>query len=223
MTKYLKLLFWNMISRDVQVEKIGTRDHWYISTNVLSSKPIVIAAGIGFTMTFELEFARKFADSIILLLDPSETGVNTVRSITLPENIVFIAKALGNNDGIMEFGLPDNPKEGSFISGVLPKDYCNGIIKLESTSVKNLIEQFGFISVDILKMDIEGGEFEVLRNLVKNKIFPRQICLEFHTNKDISIRHTTFEYFKALCILWLHGYCVIYRKGKDLTLLRGAK
>ena len=53
-------------------------------------------------------------------------------------------------------------------------------------------------------MDIEGGEFDVL-NLLNDKIFPRQICLEFHTNKDISIRHTTFEYFSVMhpLVPWL--------------------
>ena len=223
MIKYLKSLFWYMISRDIRVEKIGIRDNWYISTNVLPASPVMIAAGVGFTMTFELEFAKKFVHSKIFLLDPSETGLNTVRLITLPDNITFISKALGGHHGFMEFGLPDNPEEGSFISGTLSKDYCNNRVKFPSTSVENLIEKFALNSVDILKMDIEGGEFDVLKNLIKNKIYPRQICLEFHTNKDISIRLTTLDYFKTLFILWLHGYYVIYRKGKDLTLLNGKK
>ena len=102
-----------------------------------SFAPNMIAAGVGFTITFELEFAKKFSHSKILLLDPSETGVNTVRALTLPQNIVFISKALGGYDGVIEFGFPDNPREGSFISGELSSNYCNETVKAVCTSVNN--------------------------------------------------------------------------------------
>jgi len=34
--------------------------------------------------------------------------------------------------------------------------------------------------IDLLKMDVEGSEYDVLENMLDEKIFPKQILVEFH-------------------------------------------
>ena len=42
-----------------------------------------------------------------------------------------------------------------------------------------------------LKLDIEGGEFEILEEMVKRKIFPNVLLIEYHSKKaNYSIKKT---------------------------------
>lgn len=42
------------------------------------------------------------------------------------------------------------------------------------------MQELNIGKIDVLKMDIEGSEFKVLQNIMEEKIYPRQICVEFH-------------------------------------------
>ncbi len=42
------------------------------------------------------------------------------------------------------------------------------------------MKEIGVESIDLLKMDIEGSEFEVLENMFSEEIYPRQMVIDFH-------------------------------------------
>ena len=42
------------------------------------------------------------------------------------------------------------------------------------------MNELGHDQIDILKMDIEGAEYEVVEDIRKSEIRPRQILIEFH-------------------------------------------
>ena len=45
------------------------------------------------------------------------------------------------------------------------------------------------MDVDILKMDIEGSEYEVIQDLVKSDFRPKQVLVEYHHR----IHNTSFD------------------------------
>ena len=62
--------------------------------------------------------------------------------------------------------------------------------------------------LELIKLDIEGAENKVLPNLIKNKIFPNQILVEFdelHTNNILSYTKALFIIFRLL----LNDYILI--------------
>ncbi|MEM3980068.1 MAG: FkbM family methyltransferase [Saccharolobus sp.] len=70
-------------------------------------------------------------------------------------NVYPLRAALWNEEGEVIMSLSKNSTTHSVIS-----HECEGSIKVASITLKNLINMFG--SIDLLKMDIEGAEYEVL-------------------------------------------------------------
>ena len=100
------------------------------------------------------------------------------------ERVRFIKKALWLHDDGINLYPPVNPSHVSFSLGQtheagvdarnFPSVSINTILENLDTNISNS-EFFSFI---LLKMDIEGSEFSVLRNLMKTNIRPKQILVE---------------------------------------------
>ena len=45
--------------------------------------------------------------------------------------------------------------------------------------IKKIMDDHKINELELIKLDIEGAENQVLPNLIKNKIFPNQILVEF--------------------------------------------
>jgi hypothetical protein len=54
------------------------------------------------------------------------------------------------------------------------------VIQVQMRSLEDIITQLGHQQVDILKMDIEGAEYQVLESVLKNSSVINQILIEFH-------------------------------------------
>ena len=75
----------------------------------------------------------------------------------------------------------------------------------------------GHSKIDLLKMDIEGFEYEVIEDILQKSLDIRQICLEFHHfMRGISRRKT----LKAIRGLKAAGFVLIYKTRFDYTFIR---
>ena len=54
----------------------------------------------------------------------------------------------------------------------------------DTINIENIIAKYEIKNIDILKLDIEGGELLVLKDILDKKILPDQILVEF---KDIKV------------------------------------
>ena len=63
-------------------------------------------------------------------------------------------------------------------------------------------------NISLLKLDIEGSEVEVLKNMLKDKIYPNQLAVEFSNlwNKQFK---TTFKFIDIFIRLLKNGYQVV--------------
>jgi len=65
------------------------------------------------------------------------------------------------------------------------------------------MKELGHKYIDILKMDIEGAEYDVINEMSKSDIRPQQILVEFHHRfQGVGIRET----IKAIRRLKIMGY-----------------
>ena len=213
----LKDIFIYPLRASVKTERHGENDCWGIGAGLLSQSSRVLSAGVGFSISFEESIEKKYGCRVVLL-DPSETGKNTIirKAETLSKNIEFLPYGLAGKSGYVEFGAPDRETEGSF------KSY-NGtgdLFSFECFSAKSLMERYGFKELDLLKLDVEGFEYEIIKSLFVSKIFPKQICLEIHTNKSISIDQGVFSAAVLILRMYFSGYKIIYNKAMDFTFLR---
>ena len=143
-----------------------------------SSKiPLIIDCGsnIGLSVVY---FKTLCPDAKLLAYEPdkniAETLQKNIDSFGL-KNIEFNRAAIWVHDNGVEF-----QEEGGF-SGRIPKEGdIENIVKVPSVRLKNVLDQYP--KIDFLKMDIEGAEFEVLKDCKDQLIKIENLFIEYHSH-----------------------------------------
>lgn len=91
-------------------------------------------------------------------------------------------------EDIKKYNLPDWIKGCNSINSTHPSVlnylYDNNLLhiykncEVESISFENLVERYNITEVDYLKIDTEGHDFTIIRNLLKTKLRPKKIRCE---------------------------------------------
>ena len=84
--------------------------------------------------------------------------------------------------------------------------------------VTTIMKDLGHTSIDVLKMDIEGAEYAVIRDVLRNSIEVRQLCVEFHHRwAEIGVSKTR----EAISALRSHGYRLFHvsDSGEEYSFL----
>ena len=75
-------------------------------------------------------------------------------------------------------------------------------------------------NISLLKLDIEGAEVEVLHNILKNKIYPLQLAVEFSNLWNNQFK-TTFKFISIFIKLLVNGYQVVdIRRYPNILFIR---
>jgi FkbM family methyltransferase len=212
----LKEAFVRPLSRKVPIVVLGEADQWGIARHSIGPNSFIVSAGVGHSISFEEAIVASFGAQIILL-DPSPTGTATLKAKPVSRNIKFLEKGLAKEPGRVLFGLPDKAAEGSFRKGSEGDS-----ISFECTSLPVLMKENGKAAVDLLKMDIEGFEYEVVDCILENDIDVKQICVEIHHGRMISIDKTVINAAALILKLFHKGYRIIYNKNMDFTFAKAS-
>jgi len=65
-------------------------------------------------------------------------------------------------------------------------------------TISTIIYELGHAHIDVLKMDIEGAEYNVIENILKTKISINQILIEFHGYFSENGKNRTKQAIKKL-------------------------
>ena len=167
---------------------IGTEyGGWMIDADVIPERSTIISAGVGEDISFDL-FLMNEKKCKIVGIDPTPKSHSFIESQQDLKNFQLIKKALhSKNNDLIKLYKNKNPNHVS--ESILPThasvlgfdSYFS-----ETISLEKIFEDFENIS--IIKMDIEGSEYEVIESLKNIPESVRQFCIEFHhfcTNKTI--------------------------------------
>jgi len=209
-----RVLYDSLYCKDVPTkQRFGTDCQWYVDTKNLRADSIVYSFGVGTTISFERELISQFGCEIFLY-DPSPIGVRTMQ---LPENhldgIHFSPVGLSGRSGFYAFNVR-RPEEGSF--SLIPSNNEN-CVELECRDLSTLMHENGHAYIDLLKMDIEGAEYDVIEHICDNRLDIRQLCLEFHHFFENIPRVDTR---RAIRRLRQNGYQLIHKTRFDHTFIR---
>jgi FkbM family methyltransferase len=177
--------------------------------------PVIVDAGAHIGMTV-LYFKMLFPRARIIAFEP------------IPDNFALLAKNVAENqlEGVEIYQAVVAPKsgvlrihepigEGAWKSGagIIPKGWKgiqdNREIKVEAVGIQEILKE----KIDIFKMDIEGMEYEIIRNAVPLIRNVKNWLMEVHPRKD----HRIEEIEKTLR---QNGYRVELSKDES-TLGRG--
>jgi FkbM family methyltransferase len=196
---------------------LGERCRWTLLTRDLSENAIVYSGGVGEDISFELALIDRFGCGINIF-DPSPAGQSTInRAIAHKGKLHFKALGLSGSPVPMRFRAKEWDGDTFFYRE--PDDAtstCPEVI-VACTTIADELAANGHSGIDLLKIDIEGFEYDVLESCLDRGILPRQICVEFH-NFFPGVSHSATA--KAVWQLRSAGYRLIHKSYYDWTFYR---
>lgn len=139
----------------------------------------IYSFGIGTDISFDLAIIKKF-NVEIFAFDPTPKSIDWIRNKGEIKNFHFYSFGLSNFDGKAKFHLPKNPE---YVSGsaFLYDGVKSEAVLVEMKKLSTIMSELKHKSVDILKMDIEGSEFDVIEDILREGVDFKQLCIEFHS------------------------------------------
>ena len=174
---------------------------WFIPHGFLDEQSICYCAGAGEDITFELDLVSHYQCSVHIF-DPTPRSVIHIREVIRilnNKNIynsiseldfkytqfqgIDISKIIFNNYGVSgKSGLRKfyTPKDPSHVShSALNLQNTTKFFEANCKSLESIMAELSHSSINLLKMDIEGSEYEVIRAIVLSKISIDILCVEF--------------------------------------------
>lgn len=179
---------------DLRVEamRLGSEyGGWAIAPFAIPPRAIVYSAGVGEDVSFDAALLRVMQLSVLHLIDPTPGVLEHPRISSLRADGCSIhchAVALTGTDGTVSLWPPNHEGHTSYSE---VNATSRSPIDVRSRKLSTLLDQCGDGRIDLLKMDIEGSEYEVIDDLLQSGIRPRQVLVEFHHRfSDIGCQRT---------------------------------
>lgn len=170
--------FYYPVNYNCKTLTLGNKGNdWTINPDKINNKAIVYSFGVGVDISFDLLMVEKFGCKIHAF-DPTPKTIQWLSDRKLPDEFRFSDIGLADYDGNANFKLPANPE---YVSGAFTSDDKNSqTIEVKVKRLKTIMQQLKHPHIDLLKMDIEGAEYDVIKSIVDDNLSIGQILIEFH-------------------------------------------
>lgn len=206
--------------------RIGTRyGGWWINKLHVGTDPLLIDCGLGKDISFPTEFLKKFGGHVVGI-DPNPYSIDYCQSV-LPKGMELINKAFWHqSDDVLTFNMPRPldklPKGADGVSGSLISSHSyasENKLSVSTISFARVLDHVGRPECDVLKLDIEGAEYDVLKSLCADGSIRRakQVVIEFHH----FCTHYTIEDTNAVSDrIQQSGFQLVYVENRNYIFLR---
>lgn len=195
----------------------------------------IISCGLGEDASFDVEFAAKYNSKVIIvdptpsailhynyIIECIRLGsekfyqnhrVESIKEYDLSgisEDQLLLEKfALWTTVSKLNFFAPKNPNHVSYSLTNFQNNYSLSTeyehIEVDSITLQMLIDKHELSELQLLKIDIEGAEVEVLKNMMENEIYPIQIAVEFD-GFNVPSKKAHSDYSEVDALLRANGY-----------------
>ena len=176
------------VKRNASIQEFGSKyGRWGIDTSKLSASSVVMTFGLGDDVTFERALIERFGCQVHGS-DPTPNSVafirKTLQDPKMQTHFHAHAVALMDHDGTVPFALPPDA-ESVAVSASAVAGYVQGndqVFDVPCMTLPSAREAFGLSKIDVLKMDIEGAEYQVIAQAVARGWLSdiSQLLVEFH-------------------------------------------
>lgn len=183
----------------------------------LRSSSVIYSFGVGNNVAWELDLIRRFGVTIHAF-DPTPECVVWVEQQGLGDSFRFHPVGLAAVNGTARFLRPAKAGRFNYIPDHEGLDSAAGcFVECPVRTLGQFREDLGHDRIDVLKMDIEGGEYAVLEDVLAEA--PEQLLIEFHHNLP-SIEFARTQ--AVLADLRATGYRIfdISRRGLEFGFVR---
>ncbi len=188
---------------------------WTVCPSHLPPTSTVYCLGVGEEISFDLELIQRFGVTVHAF-DPTPRTIEWIKAQTLPAGFVFHPLGVAARDGTARFLPPPNP--GHISHSLIERATPWPAIEVSVHRLTTLLRMLGHERIDLLKMDIEGAEYDVIRDLLDSGISVGQLLVEFHHRwREVEIECTK----KTIRELNHAGYRIFHRSpgGDEYSFL----
>ncbi len=155
---------------------------WWFTPQGLNSGSIVYSLGVGDDIDFDLSVIEKYGVKVHAF-DPTPSSIDMLDGRDMPQQFEFHPWAVTATDGSLTF-YPRLKKDGTksdvMYTMIAEEETIDDAIEVFAYSLSTITDKLGHQKIDLMKMDIEGAEYEVLDGLLASPIRPTQLLVEFH-------------------------------------------
>jgi len=167
----------------------------YLFFGKFNEKSVIIDVGCGYLAEFSCSLVQEY-NLKAFGIDPTLKHQPSLAAIEANNNGRFkhIPIAITQQNGKINFHETLDHESGSVLES--HQNILNDSVRtyeVESMNLLTLLDFLNLTEVDLIKLDLEGAEFELLSNISENDLKPfKQIFIEFHhlAVKDYSITDT---------------------------------
>ncbi|MGH8956817.1 MAG: FkbM family methyltransferase [Microbacterium sp.] len=187
---------------------------WYVPGDLITAEWLCYSVGAGNDVSFDMELIARYGarvrafDPFVIFREMAEARAGGEPRYSFHE------VAITASDGpVQMFGRQDT--EQGAVSAVNLYGVRTSFTK-PGRSLLSLMAEFGDDRVDLLKMDVEGSEYELVPTLDLDRMGVRVLCLELHHNESVGRARA------LLHMLRQRGFAPVHRKHPtSFTFVRG--
>jgi len=155
---------------------------WWFSPESFNKDSVVYSLGVGDEIDFDLAIIEQYGVEVFAF-DPTPNSVDMLDANKLPGRFHFHPWAVTAEDGSLEFYprlKKDGTKSNVMFTMIPEEETINDVIEVPAYCLSTIAAKLGHDRIDVLKMDIEGAEYEVLEGMLNSAVLPKQLLVEFH-------------------------------------------
>jgi FkbM family methyltransferase len=153
---------------------------FYINPDFVKADSIIYSFGIGKDITFDRKCMAKHGCHVYGF-DPTPKAIAYIKSLAPNPKFHFFEHAVSPDvTKHIEFFLPAHPKG---VSGSLEHSSAideGNSIRVLAKSFIDIANELGHTHIDVVKIDIEGSEYELIDTILQSGITVNQLLIEFH-------------------------------------------
>lgn len=203
----------------INTEKFGIQNKaWTFAIDGLNEKSIIYSFGVGEDISWDVDIIKHYGVQVYAF-DPTPKSIDWVAEQNTPPQFRFYEYGLADHDGTIKFYPPEDPDHVSHT--ILYKAVtASNMIEVPVKTLSTIMHELNHTHIDILKMDIEGAEYAVLKSIVKSDVSIGQILVEFHHRfPQVSIKET----IRTVQLLQKHGYKLfnVSETAEEFSFIQG--
>ncbi len=222
----IKLFLKRSIGRELWLKKeivlrTKNRGDWEYCPDYIDENSIVYSLGVGDSIEFDNEIIQAHGCDVHAF-DPTPFSVNWISNKNTSTKLSFHPWAVSDGDGKMRMIQRENKKgKKSNVMWTEISSHANfdGSIEVPVFSVQSIMKKLNHSSINLIKIDIEGTEYQVIDHMIENEIFPEQILVEYHhrfNDKNKKMTKSSLNNLRSC------GYRIfsISETGREIGLIR---
>lgn len=186
---------------------------WTVPVDLVERSWVCYSCGVGEDTTFDVELIERFGCEVDAFDPTPSSGAHVRDTMAAEPRFRFHPWGVWFEDATVRF-YPPAPFDTNL--SVVNLHHSEDFLEAPCRSLPSIMRELGHDRIDLLKLDIEGAEYEVLDAMIESDIRPVVLCVEFHKTSGIR------PMLRAASRTRAAGYEATAVSGYDVTFVRGA-